>query len=459
MRCNLKYVVLDDPRTGSYVVIEINADTVYLCRLVSTVRFPEQLPSAIRYPSNSNTAYHLRMPPPLPSLPAASKLKLKEARVYAYAFAAPSTVGSCGEHEDDLLVGRRHFLGVRGGGDGVTRVRILCGERVGNARECTRYDEFNSGHAVYVEDGRIRSSVWNDSLEWSGCGIREEDSASSGSSKDEFIGRENANDLFGTLQILQFEILPSSERPQYNGNATSSSSETGCTQSTSSARYTQSETMTMHTATFTANSVFGKHDSFYRWFSQNDEGRQIDEGSRGAGDDTTSCSDCNDNQDEQASETCHCRSSTFHNRKFRHKKSVSTDDRNLSLPLLHSEYSDSLLNIVSGDLCENWFLKIRDIKEVIRRAKAASQREDWYKSKDKYGNTALLVSGRKLLEEKQFDKAVELVKILLDEGADVNVINHENRTLLSYSISCMDDSIQLTTLLLNYGADVWSMGE
>lgn len=45
----------------------------------------------------------------------------KEARVYAYAFAAPSTVGSCGEHEDDLLVGRRHFLGVRGGGDGVTR--------------------------------------------------------------------------------------------------------------------------------------------------------------------------------------------------------------------------------------------------------------------------------------------------------------------------------------------------
>lgn len=113
----------------------------------------------------------------------------------------------------------------------------------------------------------------------------------------------------------------------------------------------------------------------------------------------------------------------------------------------------------AGDLCENWFLKIRDIKEVIRRAKAASQREDWYKSKDKYGNTALLVSGRKLLEEKQFDKAVELVKILLDEGADVNVINHENRTLLSYSISCMDDSIQLTTLLLNYGADVWSMGE
>lgn len=94
--------------------------------------------------------------------------------------------------------------------------------------------------------------------------------SSSGSSKDEFIGRENANDLFGTLQILQFEILPSSERPQYNGNATSSSSETGCTQSTSSARYTQSETMTMHTATFTANSVFGKHDSFYRWFSQSE---------------------------------------------------------------------------------------------------------------------------------------------------------------------------------------------
>lgn len=91
--------------------------------------------------------------------------------------------------------------------------------------------------------------------------------SNSGSNKDEFIGRENANDLFGTLQILQFEILPSSERPQYNGTATSSS-ETGCTQSTSSAQYTQSETMTMHTATFTANSVFGKHDSFYRWFSQ-----------------------------------------------------------------------------------------------------------------------------------------------------------------------------------------------
>lgn len=114
---------------------------------------------------------------------------------------------------------------------------------------------------------------------------------------------------------------------------------------------------------------------------------------------------------------------------------------------------------------KNWFLKLRDIKEVIRREKlTCSNSKDgstrdgynkWCQKKDSNGNTALLVSGRKLLEQKQFEKAFELVKILLEEGADVNVINNENRTLLSYSILHMDNSIRLTKLLINHGANVW----
>lgn len=113
------------------------------------------------------------------------------------------------------------------------------------------------------------------------------------------------------------------------------------------------------------------------------------------------------------------------------------------------------LLLPTGDLNENWFLKIRDIKKVISREKASGMQKEWCQSKDANGNTILLVIGQKLLKENQFDKAAELVKIFLEEGADVNVINNENRTLLSYSIPFMDKSILLTTLLLNYGANVW----
>ncbi|XKL65018.1 hypothetical protein PGB90_005104 [Kerria lacca] len=274
--------------------------------------------------------------------------------------------------------------------------------------------------------------------------------SSNASNKDEFISRENANDLFGTLQILQFEFVPSIGHTRFTENATTSDKSYS---QISSTRYSQSETMTMHTATITANPVFGKHDSFYRWFSavENNNEQQI---SQGNCDDRECCDKCNNNQDEQASKTCHCRSA-FQKKKLRHKKSVSADGIQLFTPLFPSDYSCSILDIVSGDLCENWFLKIRDIKEVINRDKTLHQRNDWCKSKDTNGNTALLVSGQKLLKEGQFDKAVELVKIFLEEGADVNVINNENRTLLSYSIPYMDKSIHLTTLLLNYGANVW----
>jgi hypothetical protein len=91
--------------------------------------------------------------------------------------------------------------------------------------------------------------------------------SSNAGNKDEFIGRENANDLFGALQILQFELSPTSREIA----AVASTSAKTCALSsapTPESRYSaQSEAMTMHTATITANPVFGKHDSFYRWFS------------------------------------------------------------------------------------------------------------------------------------------------------------------------------------------------
>ncbi len=95
--------------------------------------------------------------------------------------------------------------------------------------------------------------------------------SSNASKKDEFIGRENANDLFDTLQILQFELVPSNERSQFGrGNATATDKSGN---QSSSARYPQSEPVTMDTATITANPVFGKHDSFYRWFSSEFESK------------------------------------------------------------------------------------------------------------------------------------------------------------------------------------------
>lgn len=125
-----------------------------------------------------------------------------------------------------------------------------------------------------------------------------------------------------------------------------------------------------------------------------------------------------------------------------------------------------LMNYVVGvDSDDNWLLKMKRIKEAIGRENSTRSKSNrnpcewWYNLKDANGNTALLVSGQKLLREGSYDKAVELATILLAEGSDVNVTNNENRTLLSYSIQYMDESIRLTTLLINYGANVWPMGK
>ncbi|XP_065226216.1 uncharacterized protein LOC135849644 [Planococcus citri] len=130
----------------------------------------------------------------------------------------------------------------------------------------------------------------------------------------------------------------------------------------------------------------------------------------------------------------------------------------------NDRFCSSVLELVSGaDLSNNWPTKMQLIKEAIQRQKNMTSSRGagtsrWYNVRDASGNTALLVSGQKLLKEGCFDKVVELANVLLSEGSDVNVSNNENRTLLSYSIQYMDKSIRLTALLLNYGANVWPIG-
>jgi hypothetical protein len=52
-------------------------------------------------------------------------------------------------------------------------------------------------------------------------------------------------------------------------------------------------------------------------------------------------------------------------------------------------------------------------------------------------------------------QAEELARILLDAGSRPDDSNAEGRTLLAYSVTHMDESIQLSRLLINAGASVW----
>lgn len=113
---------------------------------------------------------------------------------------------------------------------------------------------------------------------------------------------------------------------------------------------------------------------------------------------------------------------------------------------------------------ENWLFNLREIRETIENEKSSvalglKATTDWWEERDQYGNTALLVSGQKLLRQNAFEKAAEMARILLNEGSDVNAVNNDNRNLLSYSIQHMDDAIQLTILLLNYGINIWPSGK
>ena len=77
---------------------------------------------------------------------------------------------------------------------------------------------------------------------------------------------------------------------------------------------------------------------------------------------------------------------------------------------------------------------------------------------DPEGNTPLLIAGRRLLREGAFDRAAQLSQLFLEAGSDPNAANTEGRSLLTYSVHYMDDSIQLTRVLLNAGASVWPSG-
>ncbi|XP_014674063.1 PREDICTED: ankyrin repeat and SOCS box protein 10-like [Priapulus caudatus] len=75
---------------------------------------------------------------------------------------------------------------------------------------------------------------------------------------------------------------------------------------------------------------------------------------------------------------------------------------------------------------------------------------------DRGGNTALLYV-RSMLQDGAYDAAKTFADALLGSGADPNCRNCEQRSLLAYSIGCLDNSVDLTRLLINYGALVWSM--
>jgi len=76
--------------------------------------------------------------------------------------------------------------------------------------------------------------------------------------------------------------------------------------------------------------------------------------------------------------------------------------------------------------------------------------------RDQEGSTPL-VSLACLLEQKQFEVAAQLAALFLtsDTNCDVNSVNLEGRSLLSYSVTYLDSSAELTRLLVNHGARVW----
>ena len=76
--------------------------------------------------------------------------------------------------------------------------------------------------------------------------------------------------------------------------------------------------------------------------------------------------------------------------------------------------------------------------------------------RDQEGSTPL-VSLTCLLEQRQFQVAAQLASLFLtsDTNCDVNSVNQEGRTLLSYSVTYLDSSSELTRVLVNHGARVW----
>jgi len=73
------------------------------------------------------------------------------------------------------------------------------------------------------------------------------------------------------------------------------------------------------------------------------------------------------------------------------------------------------------------------------------------------GNTPLLDLSY-LLENNHYQEAADLASFLLTYGGkncNVNAVNHEGRSLLSYAVTYLDKTAELTRVLVNHGARVW----
>ncbi|KAI5726270.1 hypothetical protein M8J77_026238 [Diaphorina citri] len=104
--------------------------------------------------------------------------------------------------------------------------------------------------------------------------------------------------------------------------------------------------------------------------------------------------------------------------------------------------------LFAGDTLDNW-------EDILEQVRLIVETPHWLSCTDGEGNTPLLAGGRKLLKLGEFAKAEELARILLDAGSLPDDSNAEGRTLLAYSVTHMDESIQLSRLLINAGASVW----
>ena len=111
----------------------------------------------------------------------------------------------------------------------------------------------------------------------------------------------------------------------------------------------------------------------------------------------------------------------------------------------------------------NWSSLLEAVKLLAtmrreRRTGVGLERHFLLSMTDSEGNTPLLIAGRRLLREGAFDQAAQLSHLFLEAGSDPNAANGEGRSLLTYSVHYMDDSIELTRVLLNGGASVWPQG-
>ena len=53
------------------------------------------------------------------------------------------------------------------------------------------------------------------------------------------------------------------------------------------------------------------------------------------------------------------------------------------------------------------------------------------------------------------NKACAIIQLLVNAGANINAMNNDNRTLLTYSVSYLDQCVLVTRALLNSGCSVW----